>query len=372
MIYDYIIIGGGISGCSIAYQLSNLEKNNTLLIDKYADVAGGASGAAGAFLSPLLGKPNNFKDLVTTSLKYSSNLYQNNFQDYINNCGTIRVPKNKIDADKFQDYIPFMDFDYSLKDNGYLFKIGSVVNSYQICKEMVKNINCKFNYLIENIVYDGEYWILNNNLKTKNLILATGADDSLIKEFYLKIRAVWGRRIDIETTTEVKQNYHKACSVSKSFLLKEDKIDKKSIYKVSIGASHHRDIKNIKERENDIDELLKKANDIIDLKDINFLKDYIGARACSVDYFPMVGEIIDSQKTIKEFPYLKKGTNVANERFTRYKNLYILNGVGGRGFVLAPYLAKQLVENLVYNKEIDLQIKVDRLFKREVKKSNRY
>ena len=72
--YDYIIIGAGISGCSVAYELSKYSKN-ILLIDKLPNIASGASGAAGAFLSPLLGKPNNFKDLVTKSLRYSTKLY---------------------------------------------------------------------------------------------------------------------------------------------------------------------------------------------------------------------------------------------------------------------------------------------------------
>ena len=52
----------------------------------------------------------------------------------------------------------------------------------------------------------------------------------------------------------------------------------------------------------------------------------------------------------------------------QYKNLYLLNGVGGRGFVLAPYLAKQLVDNILNKKPIDSKLTVDRLFIREVKK----
>jgi glycine/D-amino acid oxidase-like deaminating enzyme len=106
----------------------------------------------------------------------------------------------------------------------------------------------------------------------------------------------------------------------------------------------------------------------MELKDIKVIKEVAGARASSVDYFPMIGKIINSKKTILDFPYLKNGTNVQNERFTRYDNLYILNGVGGRGFVLAPYLANLLVENIVNHKPIDESLKVDRLFKREIKK----
>ena len=45
--FDYIIVGAGISGCSVAFELSK-NNDNILLLDKLPDVAAGASGAAGA------------------------------------------------------------------------------------------------------------------------------------------------------------------------------------------------------------------------------------------------------------------------------------------------------------------------------------
>jgi len=68
--FEYVIVGAGIAGCSVSHFLSKYSKS-VLLIDKNEDVAFGASGAAGAFLSPLLGKPNKFKDLVTKALNFS-------------------------------------------------------------------------------------------------------------------------------------------------------------------------------------------------------------------------------------------------------------------------------------------------------------
>ena len=65
--FENVIIGAGIAGCSIAHFLKKYS-NSILLIDKNEDVAFGASGAAGAFLSPLLGKSNPFKELVTKAL----------------------------------------------------------------------------------------------------------------------------------------------------------------------------------------------------------------------------------------------------------------------------------------------------------------
>ena len=73
--FDYVIVGAGIAGCSLAHFLSKYSKS-VLLIDKNEDVAFGASGAAGAFLSPLLGKPNKFKDLITKALCFSMNYYK--------------------------------------------------------------------------------------------------------------------------------------------------------------------------------------------------------------------------------------------------------------------------------------------------------
>ena len=361
--YKYIIIGGGICGCSIAYELSQNEKD-ILLLEKNVDVAKGASGAAGAFLSPLLGKPNSFKDLVTKSLKYVTEFYKESFSEFIDNCGTVRIPKDEKDQEKFETYKPYMDFDYTQKDDGYFFEIGSVVQSYNICKNMVENIETQFNYEVLNISYNGENWIINDEYTCENLILATGYENKLLDEIYIQIRAVWGRRIDITSTTQTVINYHKACSVSKSSLGED------GLQHLSIGATHHRDKAGVEKIEENHKNLLEKANDIIHLENIEIVNDYVGARSCSTDYFPMIGSIIDSEKTLKEFPYMIHGTHVQTERFSRYKNLYIINGVGGRGFVLAPFLAKELVSFIKGDKKLDNELTVDRFFTRAVKKKD--
>jgi tRNA 5-methylaminomethyl-2-thiouridine biosynthesis bifunctional protein len=364
-VYDYVIIGAGISGCCTAYELSK-HSDDILIIDKLSGVSHGASGAAGAFLSPLLGKPNEFKDLVTKSLNYSTQFYQNNFPKYCTTCGTTRIPQNDEDKEKFKSYIPFMDFQYEEDEDGYFFKIGSVIDSFNMSQTILDNsvnkVQTKFNYEVSTIEYENETWILNDEIHAKNIIFTTGSDVSLLDQFYLKLRAVWGRRIDITTSTIFSHNYHKACSISQSKSLGNNK------QLVSVGATHHREEEGVNDISSNTDELLLKANDIKELEDVNVINHYVGARACSVDYFPIVGNIIDSKKTLADFPYLINGTNVEEKRFTRFKNAYILTGVGGRGFVLAPYLAHVLVNNIVNLTEIDKNIRIDRLFKREVKR----
>lgn len=363
--YDYVIIGAGISGCSVAYELSKYN-SNILIIDKNVDVASGASGAAGAFLSPLLGKNNPFKDLVTKSLKYSTHFFKTNFPKYINTCGTTRIPQNEIDEEKFKSYIPFMDFDYEKENKGYYFKIGSVVDSFHMCQAMLelssKSVAKRFGYEVTKVVPSGDSWIINDEILAKKIIFTTGSEVSLIDQFYLKIRPVWGQRIEVSTSTTFNHNYHKACSISQSKSYKGNK------HFVSVGATHHRDVDEIDDIDANTKELLQKANEIKELKDVTVLNHYTGARACSIDYFPIVGNIIDSTKTLADFPYLVNGTHVDSTRFTRFTNAYVLTGVGGRGFVLAPYLASLLVNSIIENKELDKSITIDRLFQREVKR----
>lgn len=380
--YDYVIVGAGIAGCSTAYFLSKYS-DSIVLIDRNCDVAQGASGAAGAFLSPLLGKANKFKDLITASLKFSVDFYKQNIPKEINNCGVVRIPKTKEDKEKFETYKPYMDFEYKQEGNGYFFEIGSQVNSYNICKSLASKVEKLFKYEITQIKKEHDYWLLNDDIKAKNLILTTGADISLIKEKYFNIRAVWGQKIDVETTKLVEKNYHKACSLSFSY-----KKDDKNL--VSIGATHHReeiDLKVcnccIKKDENsfshdygiqrvkkDCETLLKNANDIKQLGDTKVIDIKIGPRASSVDYFPMLGKLIDSKASLKKYPHLVNGSFIKDEMLSTYDNLYVLNGVGGRGYVLSPYLAKNLVESIVKDEKISSDIITHRLFKRWVKKNN--
>lgn len=382
--YDYIIVGAGIAGCSTAYFLSKYS-DSILLVDRNCDVAQGASGAAGAFLSPLLGKPNKFKELVTEALKFSVEFYKEKIPKEINNCGVVRIPKNNEDYLKFQSYIPYMDFPFTEEEKGYFFEIGSQVNPYEVCKNLSKNIEKLFNYDVEHIKRNDEKWLVNDEFEAKNLILTTGADISLIEEKYFNIRAVWGQKIDIYTTTCISKNYHKACSLSYSKKLKN--IEKNL---VSIGATHHRfncDLKicnhciktaninqvfshsyNLDTVNSDTQKLIKLANDIQKLDDVEVCDIKIGARASSVDYFPMVGKLVDSKTTIEKYPHITNGSFIKDEMLINIDNLFVLNGVGGRGFVLSPYLASILVENIIKNNKIENDILTHRLFKRWVKK----
>ncbi len=114
--------------------------------------------------------------------------------------------------------------------------------------------------------------------------------------------------------------------------------------------------------------MIALANDIIKLENVEVIDVKIGARASSNDYFPMLGALVDSKKSIEKYPHLLNGTHIKNSMLETINNLYVINGVGGRGFVLSPFLANELVEHIINNKEIEDNLTTHRLFKRWAKR----
>lgn len=351
---EFAIIGSGIAGCSVAYFLKQHTKD-ILIIDKNVEICGGASKAAGAFLSPLLGKKNDFKTLVSDALNFSTKFYIKNFPQFIINNGVLRIPKNEHDAQKFDNYEH--DFEFEKKDNGAFFPIGSLVFSQNMAQAMCADVKSLLDYEVTNLEFVNNFWLINNEIKARNVVLATGAKINLVDETYLKIRPVWGQRIIVKSNLQIEHNYHKSCSISPNI----DGL-------ISIGATHHRFIYEKQTSKEDSDKLIELANEILPIGNPEIIDAFGGARSASEDYFPVLGKIIDSKATLKEFAYIIHGTKVSNERFIRYQNLFIINGVGGRGFVLAPYLADLLCKSIFGKLTLNQKIVTDRFFLREARK----
>ncbi len=80
---------------------------------------------------------------------------------------------------------------------------------------------------------------------------------------------------------------------------------------------------------------------MVDSSDFRLKEIFCGMRSSSKDYFPLVGEIVDVSFMLENYPNLKHG---AKAPLKKLPNIYILNGVGGRGFLFAPYLADKLTK----------------------------
>ena len=336
--YDVAIIGAGINGSSVAYELVKSGKS-VIIFDKEA-IASGGSGAAGAFISPKFSKAGELKALIDKAFVYSMKFYEENFPYLF-----AKAPLQHIthEGEKF----PLMD--------------AGIVSASAMCDALCKGAKFK-QEKISDLVYEDDYWVLNETYSAKHVVIATGAYEHIIKEPYIKLRGVWGHRIDVKTSTINDKSLHQFVSISPS----KDGI-------VAIGATHNLDYHpQTATKPYDVEEgrveLLEKASRMLELKDVEIVKDYMGLRSGSFDYMPLLGRLVLSQATLGCCERKVKVKKPDFKNFLYYPKLYMINGNGGYGFVLAPYLAKMLCRHIVAGVKLDDALSPARFFARWAKR----
>ena len=336
--YDVAIIGSGINGVSVAYEL--MQKGQSVIIFDMNGVAGGGSGAAGAFISPKFSKGGELKEIIDKAFAYSMKFYETNFPHLFTKTNLI----------------------HTAQDDSEVFTLESgIVNAEAMCNALCKGAKL-IESKVETLIYDDGLWVLNETYSAKNVVLATGAYEQIIKEPYIQLRGIWGHRIDVKTSTINENALHKFVSISPS----KDGV-------LSIGATHnvHFHPETSKEPydiESGRKELLEKTAHSIELKDVEVIKDYTGLRSGSFDYMPLVGSLVMSKVTLESSHINFKVKKADYEEYDYYPNLYMINGNGGYGFVLAPYLANILTQHLLSAKKISDRISPARFFHRFAKK----
>jgi len=365
-IYDIVIVGAGIAGCCSAFFLKQ-RGLSVLIVDRSGVSATGGSSAAGAFVSPKIGKGSPLQQLTNEAFNFAKDFYLNNFPKYFHQTGIIRMPKDSDDAKKFIEYEKFNSSKrewiekedlakYNIKEDNssFLFKRAGVCDAPNMCKDIIKDIPYR-QYLVEELIYKDNYWQL-GEIKAKKIVLSTGYENSICDMRYMGVRGTWGSRGDYETNIDLKVSMHKKISISANI---------NGI--VKIGATH------VKSKEpcivcdgKPLKELEKIASTMVNTEDFKLKETFCGMRSGSKDYFPLVGEVIDVPFMLKNYPKILKG---AKPPIKKIDNLYICNGLGGRGFVFAPLMGKILTDYIIDNIEIDSRVNPDRLFLKWCRKS---
>lgn len=374
--FDYLVIGGGICGASVAYFLKQ-HTNNIAIIDK-SGIGYGGSGAACAYVTPKIGKDSYLKTFTNQAYHFSLNFFKENTAEFFSQQGLLHLPKSEKEAKLFQNYKTFSNvaFDEPSQEqlrklhpkkeyqDAFFFADTALVDAFGVCNSLAEDVKL-LRENITSIERKEGFWQVGAH-KCKRLVLATGAYSNLLAEEHIEVRAIWGQRIEARVARELNFNIHKDISVSA--------VNENGVF--TIGATHHRDFGNVNELlkhvgQSDRETLIEAAKEILFLPELKVLTNYTGIRAASTDFLPLLGKVVDAKKTLEAFPYLVHGTKVSSERFSYYDDLYVMNGVGGRGFVLAPYLAKLLVDELENNQTYEHNLRPVRFFNRWVKKINR-
>ena len=367
--FDIAVIGAGIAGVSTAWFLKNTGMN-VLLIDKSSYPASGGSGAAGAFISPRIGKGGRLQELTNRAFEYAVDFYSSNFPQHFHHTGILRVPKNSDDAEKFKIYEQYNHKPYRIYDKdrlksigiedegpGFYFPKAGDCDAMRLCEAMVSNINYRQMHVKE-IVKSNDIWEIvsdSESIKVPKIILATGYENRLFDMRYMGVKGLWGSRGDYYTDNTIPTTIHKDFTLSS---------DRDGI--VKIGATHIKspnpcmicDGKPLKGLE-------KKAKNLYPGLEIKLKRTLCGMRSTSRDHFPLAGQILDVESMLKKYPALYRGAKV---EFEYLNGIYILNGLGGRGFVFAPLMAKYLTDHITEDKTLPPEIIPDRLFYKWVRR----
>ncbi len=364
-VYDVIIIGAGINGCSLAYALHN--KGQKVLVLEQEEIASGGSGAAGAFINPKISKSGPLKELIEEAYLYSLDFYTQNFPDFTNLAPLLHISKYEDENEKV-DYFKSHTLlktsqapketlshlrPYVQDFSSVYLKNNAIIEAKDVCKAMLKGIVYK-KLEVKEIRYKEEIWHV-EKFKTKKLVLCTGAYNEIISEPYLKLRRIFGQRCDITTSTPMEATIHHEVYVSAT----------KKNGRLSIGASHYLNQEDLPLIEQGSQKLIDLAMKSVKLEEVKVHSSYCGMRSGSNDYLPLLGGIVDAKKSLTKAPEALKGIKTP---VSLIPELYMINGVGGYGFVLAPYLAKHLCQHFVNEEKLPEFLEPKRFYYRWAKK----
>ncbi|MDD3592142.1 MAG: FAD-dependent oxidoreductase [Sulfurovum sp.] len=375
-IYDTIIIGAGIAGASSAYFLKQ-KGQKVLVLDKQG-IATGGSGAAGAFVSPKIGKGGPLQSLTNEAFVFAKDFYLEHFPRCYHQSGVVRIPKDEADAKKFAEYEPHNENSYSRWDvemlkahrikvpfESFFFDEAGACDAPETCRALLEDIDVQI-CAIAKISYRDGLWVCvptqesgnegSSLYQAKSIVLATGYENTLFDVRYMGVKGTWGTRGDFRSQLPMKVSMHQSMSVSANI---------NGI--IRLGATHEKGVMEPKpcEAEQALS-LREKASSMVDTSDMELVETFCGMRAGSKDYFPLVGKVIDVPTMLESCPAIVRG---AKPELKYIDNLYICNGLGGRGFVFGPLMGKMLTDLVVDQKEPDPRVDSDRLFLKWCRKS---
>ena len=373
MVYDVAVIGAGINGCAITHKLLQ-EGKSVALFDKDG-IAQGGSGAAGAFISPKFSKAGALKHHIGEAFVFSLAYYTQHFSSSVTLAPLLHIAKDEKDDEILRVYKQSSQLKFLEVEEQFLHRLthesqqreilsleAAIVEPLGVCRAMVEGATFFQSEVVTLACNTQGEWCINDSLQAKKIVLATGAYKKVIDEEYIRLRGVWGHGIDIETTTRNPYSVHQFVSISPS---KNNRLAIGATHNVNYHPQTTKEPYDVQEGRR---ELLEKASRTLKLDNIKILKDYTGLRSGSFDYLPLVGNVVDSHATLACCQKKLRVKKADFSNFVYHKNLYIINGSGGYGFVLAPYLAQILYGQIYNNQKIDETLDVARLFARWAKR----
>jgi len=344
--YDYVIIGGGIAGCTLAYRLISCNKK-VLVVDNSTNNI--SSQVAAGIVNPLTGKRTalswNAAEIFDELHPFYQELEQQTQSSFFTQLPTYKLfdsifEQNEwLNKQEIQGYNPFIEsgiqhLDKHLVNNPFgaleISKTGRLnipvflksMHQWLQDRNAFSNLLFQFEDLeFDNLIVRTSQW------KAKNLIFCDGASASNNPFFnYLPHKPVHGELLEIEM-----QGFYKDRIINKGiFILPTEN------QKYLVGATYNWKLITPLLTTEGREELELKLSQLCKLN-YQVLNHRAGIRPASNDRRPYLGT------------------------HPKYQNLYILGGLGSKGVSLLPFLSKIFTDYLLFNKELPHEVDICRV-----------
>ena len=344
---DYLIVGSGIAG--ICFAETALQNNKSILV--FDNNSQNSSKIAAGIYNPVILKRFSQVWNATEQLEYLNDFYPKIEQriqtkiDYkisiLRKFYNIQEQNDWFTASDKPHLAPFLSsklFRQKFKSIESPFDYGEVVHTGYVNTSVMLQQYQEFlssNNLLLKQSFDFEKLILNdhflsyNDIKAKHIIFAEGFGLHSNKYFNnLPLDGTKGEILVIKAP-----NLNLNCIINSSIYIVPLG---NNLFKV--GATYHWDDKTNQPTEQGKQELVDKIKELLDC-DFEIMEHVAGVRPTVKDRKPLVGT------------------------HAIYKNLHILNGLGTRGVMLGPSLARDLYDNIENNKPISIHIDIKRFVK---------
>lgn len=342
---DYLIVGAGLAGLFFAHELEEAGKSFTILNGfepkAASKIAAGMFGPLGGQLSKLAWKaPEMMDTLIITTNALEKKLGSNFFH-----LMPVEVAFGSVkDANDYACRNRNETIDHYLSE----IKVGSMhlqapFGSFEMLKSGWLNTNLMIDSYTAYLKEKGNY---HQDLLNYSSLVQTETGWSYQQESYGKI--VFAEGIGALQNPYLKEVMpFKLCKGQVLTIycegLAAERIVKKGIYLVPLGANlfkagatYEWDEINEIPNERGKDEMCQKISALIQLP-FKVLSQEAGIRPTTKDRNPVIGKI----------------------KFA--EGLYVLNGLGTKGVMRGPWLAKMLFNHIEYNLTIPREVSIDRI-----------
>lgn len=368
------IIGAGLAGCSLAYELSKSSDFDITIFDKNSKIASEASGNFAGILEPYLTSDNNFSDQFHT-LGYSLLLdFINQYKDQVEVCnqGVLQILSDEKDLKRYQKIFAKRDIDSNLAQLLSERELAKFINK-DISKQAIYYPNA-LSVVPKSIC---QLWSKLSGAKLEldaELLDIKNIDEVWQLEFvefseYFDIVIFAGgyqlfKNISYLQKIPVYPSYGQLTVIEKYFDIDKTIVNKGYIipgYKNNlqvIGATFRDNSDTSGELRDADDEFNISQIEQISLNNydtsLNIVGSRVAMRSVTSDHLPIVGQLCNYNKFEQDFyKFLSKGYPKSKMPKVDYETgLYVSSGFGSKGMCSSLIAAKIITSNILNQQSI--------------------